>query len=203
MKKIFIFLLLIISFIGFKVVQAEELDFINLNVEAFDINENLIPDSKGTIIQKNIDDDNLELSWYRYTYVDTGGFEYVLNDPYSTLEDELFDYFWNNGAFVSKDIYVINGYFAIKNNNSNVYGLYDGVYQILPDMILYNDNTEVIIDDIEYTLFVNVNDNSDLCFRKTITENDETFYVGLDNEKEFEKVLLTFTKKTIKEVENA
>ena len=74
---------------------------------------------------------------------------------------------------------------------------------VLDDGIEYIIYDTEIIDDIEYTLFVNIDDNSDLCFRKTITENDETFYVGLDNEKEFEKVLLTFTKKTIKEIENA
>lgn len=55
------------------------------------------------------------------------------------------------------------------------------------------DNEE--IDGILYTLFVNINDNSDICFRKTIEENGEKCFVGLDGEKEFEKVLLKFASK--------
>lgn len=74
---------------------------------------------------------------------------------------------------------------------------------ILDDGIEYIIYDTEIIDNIEYTLFVNVNDNTDICFRKTITENDENFYTGLDDEKEFEKVLLTFTKKNIKDIESA
>jgi len=50
------------------------------------------------------------------------------------------------------------------------------------------------INGISYTLFANINDNSDICFRKTIVENDEEFYVGLDNEEEFNKVVSYFAK---------
>lgn len=72
------------------------------------------------------------------------------------------------------------------------------------DSIVLEDNIEYyiidteIIDNIEYTLFSNINDDSDICFRKTIIENDEKIYVGLDDEKEFEKISLIFTKKYIK-----
>ena len=52
-----------------------------------------------------------------------------------------------------------------------------------------------IIDDTLYTLFVNEEDNTDFCFRKTIVENDKNYYTYLDNKKEFDKVLLTFASK--------
>ncbi len=65
---------------------------------------------------------------------------------------------------------------------------------VLDDGIEYLILNTEIIDGIKYTLFSNVNDDSDLCFRKTITENSEDFFVGLDDEKELEKVLLKFTE---------
>lgn len=68
---------------------------------------------------------------------------------------------------------------------------------ILDDGIEYLIYDTEKIDNVEYTLFVNVKDATDICFRKTITENDEDFYIGLDDEKEFEKVLLIFTKKNL------
>ena len=68
---------------------------------------------------------------------------------------------------------------------------------VLDDGIEYIIFQTEVINDIEYTLFVNIDDNTDICFRKTIIENGEKFYIGLDNEKELEKVLLTFTKKMI------
>lgn len=66
---------------------------------------------------------------------------------------------------------------------------------VLENNIEYLIYDTEIIDNIEYTLFVNRNDNTDICFRKTTIENNEKFYIGLNDEKEFEKVLLTFTKK--------
>ena len=68
---------------------------------------------------------------------------------------------------------------------------------VLDDGIEYYIYDTEIVDNIEYTLFVNINDNTDICFRKTITENNENFYIGLDNQQEFEKVVLTFTKKNL------
>ena len=69
---------------------------------------------------------------------------------------------------------------------------------VLDDGIEYLIYDTEVIDNIEYTLFSNINEPDDICFRKTITENDEKFYIGLDDEKEFEKVLLVFTKKNLK-----
>lgn len=69
---------------------------------------------------------------------------------------------------------------------------------ILDDGIEYIIMDSEVIDDTEYTLFVNVNDNNDICFRKTVIENGERYFVGLDDKMEFDKVLLKFTKKNIK-----
>ena len=69
---------------------------------------------------------------------------------------------------------------------------------VLDDDIEYLIYETEIIDNTEYTLFININDSTDICFRKTIIENDEKFYIGLDDEKEFEKVVLVFTKKILK-----
>lgn len=68
---------------------------------------------------------------------------------------------------------------------------------ILDDGIEYLIKDTETIDDTLYTLFVNINDDTDICFRKTIVEDNKKYFIGLDDEKEFEKVLLTFTKKNI------
>lgn len=68
---------------------------------------------------------------------------------------------------------------------------------VLDDGIEYLIVDTEVIDNTEYTLFANVNDEEDICFRKTSIENGERYFVGLDDEKEFEKVLLVFTKKNI------
>ena len=72
---------------------------------------------------------------------------------------------------------------------------------ILDDGIEYVIYDTEIINDIEYTLFVNINDDTDICFRKVKIINEEKYFVGLDDEKEFEKVLLKFTKKNLKILE--
>ena len=68
---------------------------------------------------------------------------------------------------------------------------------VLDDGIEYLIVDTEVIDNTEYTLFANVNDEEDICFRKTSIENGERYFVGLDDEKEFEKVLLVFTTKNI------
>ena len=72
---------------------------------------------------------------------------------------------------------------------------------ILDDGIEYVIYDTEIINDIEYTLFVNINDDTDICFRIVKSINEEKYFVGLDDEKEFEKVLLKFTKKNLKILE--
>ena len=47
-------------------------------------------------------------------------------------------------------------------------------------------------------MFANVNDGSDICFRKTVTlEDGKEYYVGLDNQNEFDLVVLHFNKKIL------
>ena len=72
---------------------------------------------------------------------------------------------------------------------------------ILDDGIEYLIVDTEIIDNTEYTLFTNINDETDICFRKTVIEDGERFFVGLDNNEEFEKVLLKFTLKLQKNSE--
>lgn len=51
------------------------------------------------------------------------------------------------------------------------------------------------IDGVLYTMFVNVEDNTDICFRKTIIEGNDKYFIGLDDEAEFNKVLERFMNK--------
>lgn len=64
---------------------------------------------------------------------------------------------------------------------------------VLDDGIEYLILKDKVIDNVKYTLFVNINDDTDICFRKTIINDNEEYYVGLDNEDELKKVLLTFS----------
>lgn len=69
---------------------------------------------------------------------------------------------------------------------------------VLDDDIEYLIVDEEVIDGIEYTLFSNINNEADICFRKTIVEDGEEYYALLDDKKEYEKVLLHFSKKNFK-----
>lgn len=71
---------------------------------------------------------------------------------------------------------------------------------ILDDGIEYLIIKEKKINNIIYTLFANINDNTDICLRKTIKENDEEYYIGLDNEKEFELIMMNFSKEILEEL---
>lgn len=75
------------------------------------------------------------------------------------------------------------------------------------DTIILDDGIEyVIVKDMEikniiYTLFANINDPEDICYRKTANAEDgELYYVGLDNEKEFEMVNTIFAKNILEEI---
>lgn len=73
----------------------------------------------------------------------------------------------------------------------------------MDEVITLDNGTEYLILDKEeidgtiYTLFVNEKDNSDFCFRKTVIEDGKRYYAYLNDKKEFEKVLLVFTKKNL------
>lgn len=71
---------------------------------------------------------------------------------------------------------------------------------ILDDGIEYAIIKEIKINNTTYTLFANVNDGSDICLRKTIIENNEEYYTGLDNKKEFDLVMSSFSKNILEEI---
>ena len=56
------------------------------------------------------------------------------------------------------------------------------------------------MNNIEYTLFSDLKDNSKICFRKTIIEDGEEYYVELDD-KELELVSAHFAKNLLKEID--
>lgn len=59
-----------------------------------------------------------------------------------------------------------------------------------------------VINNILYTMFANVNDNTDICFRKTITKNGEDYYIGLDDDNEYDLVVAYFAKNLLKEIDS-
>ncbi len=72
------------------------------------------------------------------------------------------------------------------------------------DTIVLDDNKEyiiveeLVINNVLYTMFANVNDGSDICFRKTLVlEDGKEYYVGLDDQNEFDLVVLHFNKKIL------
>ena len=73
---------------------------------------------------------------------------------------------------------------------------------VLDDGIEYAIVREDVINGTEYTLFTNVNDNSKICFRKTVIEDGEDYYIGLDSDKEFDLVSAHFTKKLLKVIDS-
>lgn len=72
---------------------------------------------------------------------------------------------------------------------------------MLDDGIEYYVVKEKKINDTLYTLFANINDNTDICFRKTVVIDNEEYYVGLDNDTEFDLVMMHFSKDILKEIE--
>ena len=64
--------------------------------------------------------------------------------------------------------------------------------------IVLDNNIEYVIADtltinnIEYTIFSNIDNEEDICLRKTKEENGEKFYIGLDNEEECKLVITTY-----------
>lgn len=66
----------------------------------------------------------------------------------------------------------------------------------LEDNIDYIVISKINIDNNTYLFLANENDPKDLCIRKEITENNIEYLVGLENEDEFNKVMLEYNKKT-------
>ena len=72
---------------------------------------------------------------------------------------------------------------------------------VLDNGIEYTIVKNEMINDTLYTMFANVNDNTDICFRKTITENGEDYYIGLDDDYEYDLVVAYFAKNLLKEID--
>lgn len=68
------------------------------------------------------------------------------------------------------------------------------------ESIVFGDGKEYLIMDTKeingtfYTLFVNINDDTDICFKKHIIKNGKEYYSWLEDEEEFKKVLLAFAE---------
>ena len=65
-------------------------------------------------------------------------------------------------------------------------------------IIFGNGNEYLIMETKEvdgnfYTLFVNINDDSDICFKKNIVKDGKEYYSWLEDEEEFRKVLFAFS----------
>ena len=71
---------------------------------------------------------------------------------------------------------------------------------VLDDGNEYAIVKEEVINNIEYTLFSDLKDNSKICFRKTIIEDGEEYYVELDD-KELELVSSHIAKNLLKEID--
>ena len=73
---------------------------------------------------------------------------------------------------------------------------------VLDNGIEYAIIKDELINNTTYTLFANINDNTDICFRKTTSDEEgNLYYSGLDDEKEFEKVSAYFAKVMLKEID--
>jgi hypothetical protein len=72
---------------------------------------------------------------------------------------------------------------------------------VLDNGIEYAIVKNEVINNILYTMFANVNDNTDICFRKTITKNGEDYYIGLDDDNEYDLVVAYFAKNLLKEID--
>lgn len=70
---------------------------------------------------------------------------------------------------------------------------------ILDDGIEYAIVKELEINNILYTLFANVDDSEDICYRKTIIQDGEEYYTGLDDDNEFNLVANMFAKSILEE----
>lgn len=66
---------------------------------------------------------------------------------------------------------------------------------ILDDGLEYLVAETVEIDGTLYTLFSQLENDMNYCFRKTIIKDGEKYYSGLDNKDEFNKVLFAFNNK--------
>lgn len=74
---------------------------------------------------------------------------------------------------------------------------------ILDDNIEYIIIKELIINKNKYTLFANINNPEEICLRKTIKENNKEYYIGLDNPKEVEDILIQISKEYLNKLKES
>ena len=65
----------------------------------------------------------------------------------------------------------------------------------LEDGIEYMVLDEIDLDNNTYVYLTNVDDEEDFCIRKVDNTKNDSMLVGLDNDNEFDKALLLFSKK--------
>lgn len=56
-----------------------------------------------------------------------------------------------------------------------------------------------VIDGTEYILFANMEDENDICFRKTTVKDGEKYFSYLKDDNEYNKVTLAFAKKYLRD----
>ena len=66
---------------------------------------------------------------------------------------------------------------------------------VLDDGIEYMIIDTVELDGNVYTLFSELNNDMNFCFRKITYKNGEKYYSGLEDREEFKRVLLEFANK--------
>ena len=64
----------------------------------------------------------------------------------------------------------------------------------LEDGIEYAVIAEITYNEQKYVYLTNINDYTDFCIRKVISENEQEFLVGLDDDKEFDLAVTLFAK---------
>ncbi|MGN1337675.1 MAG: hypothetical protein ACI4WW_04290 [Candidatus Coprovivens sp.] len=67
------------------------------------------------------------------------------------------------------------------------------------DYLVIDNKRYAILNEIEdkgnkYVLFANLDDVNDICVRKVVVDEEDDYIVGLDNQEEFDRVMLLFSK---------
>ena len=65
----------------------------------------------------------------------------------------------------------------------------------LENGIKYFEASRILFDKCMYVLLSNPNDSSDFCIRKLISKNNKEYIIGLDNDAEYDNVMLAFVNR--------
>lgn len=74
---------------------------------------------------------------------------------------------------------------------------------VLDNNIEYALLEEITLNNTNYTLFSNINNPEDITIRKTIYENNESYYIGLDSKEEVENVLMHMSKEILTRIKES